>query len=31
MSAERARVLLLTLCGVLAALAFVVGEVIRLT
>jgi ribose/xylose/arabinose/galactoside ABC-type transport system permease subunit len=31
MSADRARMLAYALCGVLAALAFVVGEIVRPT
>jgi hypothetical protein len=31
MSANRGRALVYTLCGVLAALAFIVGELIRAT
>jgi len=31
MSADRARALAYALCGVVAALAFVVGEIVRLT
>ena len=31
MSADRARALVYALCGVLAALAFIVGELIRTT